>query len=78
MDIEFDYSKLRGRIKEIFGSECKFAEKLKISDSALSSRLNNRTEFKQPEILQSLKYLQINEDEIKEYFFTQKVRKTEQ
>lgn len=38
----FDYSKVRGRIREKFGTEGAFAEALGISRQALSRALSNR------------------------------------
>lgn len=77
MKINFEYSKLRGRIKEKFGTESKFANEIGLNKGSLSDRLNNKTEFKQPEILESMEKLEIKNEEIVQYFFTRKVRKSE-
>ena len=47
------YDKLRGRIKEICGTQDAFAEKLGIGRVSLSQRLNNQLEFSQDEIFKS-------------------------
>ena len=47
----FDYSKLRGRIVEMFGTQCKFAEANGISDRSMSLKLNNGIGLSQDEIL---------------------------
>lgn len=71
--MEYDYSKLAGRITEKFKSNCKFAEALGISDSSISAKLNNKTSFSQREILDSIELLDIPVEELKGYFFKQKI-----
>lgn len=73
----FDYSKLRGRIKERFDSESNFSRIAHTSQASLSAKLNNKAYFKPNDILLILKLLEIPDEELKEYFFNQKVRKTE-
>ena len=46
----YDYNKLRGRIKEYFGTIDNFAEKMNLSSTAVINKLCNRSPFKQPEI----------------------------
>lgn len=74
---EFDYSKLKGKIKECYDTQENFTKALGLSRTSLNQRLNNRLEFSQREILKTCKLLNINEDKIKEYFFTIKVHKHE-
>lgn len=74
----FNYNKLRGRIKEKFGSEQTFAEAMGMSKSALSSRLNHGTSFGQSEIYKAAFLLDIDKLEIATYFFTEDVQKTVQ
>ena len=74
----FDYSKLRGKIKEIFFSEGDFAKALGIGRVSLSKRLNNLLDFTGTEIYVSSNILGIPKEEIGEYFFTIKVQKREQ
>lgn len=66
----FDYSKLKGRIKEKYNSQKDFAVALKISEVALTNKLNNRTKFTQDEIMICLELLDIDLHEIPLYFFT--------
>ena len=40
----FDYSKLRGKIKEVFGTQAKFAKAMGMSTVTLSAKLNG-TDF---------------------------------
>ena len=74
----FDYSKLKGRITEKLGSQKAFATRLCVAEPTLTSKLSCRTYFSQAEILKSCKILEIPEEEIFAYFFTQRVQKVEQ
>lgn len=65
----FDYSKLRGRIKERFGTQDRFAAALGIGRVSLSQRLNNSLGFSQEEILRAAELLGIPTEEIPAYFF---------
>lgn len=71
--MEWNYQKLRGKIKEICGTQDNFAEKLGINRVSLSQRLNNLLEFTQKEIYKSCEILGIELADIPEYFFTLKV-----
>ncbi len=73
--IEYDFSKVRGRIKEKLGSEAKFAEKLDISSTSLSSKFNNRSDFTATEISRATDkdVLDLDIEEIGLYFFTRKL-----
>lgn len=74
----FDYSKLRGKIKEVYGTQDNFAMKIGIGRVSLSQRLNNLLDFSQEEIIKSCEILGIKKEEIPTYFFTIKVHKHEQ
>jgi len=69
----FDYSKLRGKIKEIFGTQNHFAEAIGMSNTSISLKLNNQREWTQREIDKAAKLLGIGDNEIALYFFTLKV-----
>ena len=73
--IEYDYSKLKGRIIEKLNSLGAYAKKLNISDTALTNKLSNKHPFKQSEIYCSIQpdVLDIKPEEIMAYFFTLKV-----
>ncbi len=71
----YDYRKLRGRIREIFGTQSAFAQKLGISEVSLSGKLNNSVQWTQEEIEASVDFLKIPWNELPEYFFAQKVEK---
>ena len=69
----YDYSRLRGRIKEKCNTQDAFSVRLGIGRVSLSQRLNNQLEFSQDEILRSCDILDINREDIPVYFFTLKV-----
>lgn len=54
--VSYDYRKLRGKIKEVFGTQDAFAEKLGIGRVSLSKRLTNQLEFSQAEIKNLVNY----------------------
>ena len=74
--IEFDFSRLVGRIVERFGSRRAFCNAAGISETVLSGRLNNQSSFRDYEIFRFCEpeLLDIKDDEVVAYFFTQKVR----
>lgn len=67
MKLVFDYRKLQGRIKEVFGSQSAFADAMGISVSGLSQRLGNKTHFSQSEIFRAVNLLGLTNAD--EYFF---------
>ena len=75
---KYDYSKLRGKIKEVCETQDCFAEKLGIGRVSLSQRLNNVLDFSQSEMYRTCDILGIKKEEIPVYFFTLKVQKHEQ
>ena len=70
----FDYSKLRGRNREIMGTEGKFAEAMGVSGNTISQKLNGNIPWKNGEILTACKILDIDVEFIPVYFFTEKVQ----
>ena len=74
---EFNYDKLRGRIREVYGTESKFAEALEIGRVSLSKRLNNNVDFTRMEIFRACELLRIDPSDVAIYFFTLQVQKSE-
>ena len=72
--VEFDYSALRGKIVEKFGSQKEFAAALGLSERTLSMKLNNKVYFTQDEMSKTAKLLDVKIGRLKEYFFTPKVQ----
>lgn len=73
--MQFDYSKLLGRIKECGYTQEELAEEIGITKATMSLKLNNKAFFTQPEIEKIRKILSIARDEVGLYFFTLKVQK---
>jgi len=73
--MQFDYSKLLGRIKECGYTQEELAEEIGITKTTMSLKLNNKACFTQPEIEKIRKVLRIARDEVGLYFFTLKVQK---
>lgn len=73
----FDYSKLRGKIKEVYNTQADFATALGMSRGSLSQRLNNILDFTQTEMEQAARLLNFEKEDIPSYFFATKVQKHE-
>ena len=71
----YNYDKLRGAIKEHFGTQEKFAESMGMSIPALSARLNNKSKFSQDEIVKACELFHIMPEDIASYFFTYEIQK---
>ena len=74
--MEFDYSKLLGRIKEKGMTQESLSKELGIALSSLNLKLTNKAYFKQQEIRRICEILEIEDSEVGLYFFTQKVQKS--
>lgn len=70
----FNYDRLRGRIREVYGTQEAFAKDLNISTVSLSKKLNGEVNFTQEEIDKACKLLNIPPMYIPVYFFTPKVK----
>lgn len=67
--MRFNNNKLRGKIREIFGTEQKFSDALGMSKSALSAKLNNNSEINRDEMLKMVDLLKIRKEDIFDIFF---------
>lgn len=76
--VEMDYSKLKGKIKEVLGTQNRLAKELDVDETTMSNKLNNNTYFTQVEIINICNILHIEYINIPIYFFEQKVREIEQ
>ena len=76
-DMAFDYSKLRGRIIEIFGSQKNFAKAMGWSDRTLSLKMTGVRPWKQKDICKAIELLQLSEQDIPVYFFKPEVQNIE-
>ncbi|MEG9198761.1 DUF739 family protein [Lactococcus lactis] len=69
-----DYSKLKGRIKEKYGSQQDFAKAIGLSEKIISDKLNNKSYWKQSDIDAATELLGIKKEDIGIYFFNKKVQ----
>lgn len=67
---KYDYSKLRGKIREVLGTEGKFAEMLGRSHNYIVSVFKGDTYFEQRDIDRAAQVLDIADCDIVAYFFT--------
>ena len=73
-EMVFDYSKLDGKIREVFGTQAKFAEAMELSERTVSMKLNNLRSWKQNEMIEALGVLGLSFFDLVEYFFTLEVQ----
>ena len=74
--MSIDYSKLRGKIKEEFGTEGSFSKAMHMGRVSLSQRMNGKLDFTTSEIKLACRLLSIPEHEIPAYFFAIEVQKS--
>ena len=65
----FNYSKLKGRITELFGDQRSFAKAIGMGIPTLSNKLNNKSGITQEEVLRMSKALQIDHSDLYFFFF---------
>lgn len=63
------YPKLRGAIREKFGTQGSFAEALGVNPSMLSKKLAGKSEWYWNEVQAACELLEIPADRISDYFF---------
>lgn len=69
---EFDYKKLKNRIRDYFDSQERFAKELHISSTALNYKLNGKINFSYNDLFIMIDLLEVRPEEIKDLFFTLK------
>lgn len=70
----FDYSKLNGKITEVYGTQYNFADAMGLSERSVSLKLNGKRRWKQQEIVNACNLLKIGIEQIPAYFFAEKVQ----
>ena len=68
-----DYSKLRGRIVEKFGTLKAFFDRLSITGVQASNKINGKAGFSQKDVIEWCALLDINLKDVGSYFYVQKV-----
>lgn len=71
----YDYRKLRGRIREKFGTQAEFSRNIGLSEVSVSNKLNNVVDWGQDEMESAIVALEIPFSDIHSYFFTHLVEK---
>lgn len=72
--IKYNFNKLKGKIREIFGTQNEFAEAMNMAPNTLSSKLNNATDFSSNEISKAVELLKISSSsDAWNIFFTKEV-----
>lgn len=71
--MSFDYSKLYARIVEKYGTQYNFSKALNLSERTVSLKLNNHISWKASEIEHVINLLDLNVNDIPQYFFAKKV-----
>ena len=69
----YDYSKLKGRITEVFGTRKAFGKAMGWSSVTLTVRLNDEAQWRQDEIDKAVELLRLDQSVIGEYFFAKVV-----
>ena len=67
------YNKLRGRIVEICGSQAEFSKIVGQSEQIISAKLAGNSAFTQDNIITWCKVLDIDQNDIGNYFFAPKL-----
>lgn len=71
--MDYDYSKMQGKIREVYGTQRSFADAMGIALVTLNLKLNNKSEWTQAEMESAMELLHIPRNKVKDYFFTHKV-----
>lgn len=63
------YSKLRGKIREVFGTQEAFAAAMNMNTATLSGKLNGKTDWTRVEMEQACSLLGVSMMDMHAYFF---------
>ena len=72
---EYNYSKIKAKIKELGLTQYDFAKQIGITEQTLILRFNNKRPFRQDEIQKTMYLFNEPLENIHIYFFTKKVQK---
>lgn len=67
--MNYNYSKLKGRIKEKYGTQENFAKAIGKAQTTTSFKINGKRLWNQEEIVKAIEVLGLSKDDIVEYFF---------
>ena len=71
------YSKLRGKIREVFDTQEAFADAMKMNAATISGKLNGRSDWTRAEMELACSLLGIPMIEMHKYFFAPEIVKTQ-
>ena len=69
MGEKYNFSKLNGKIVEVFGTQLAFAEAMGLSEMTISKKMNGKRPWKQTDMAKACKLLGFPISEIPDYFF---------
>ena len=72
--MNFDYSKIKGKIRELGLTQSDYAKYIGITEQTLNLRFKNKRPFTQPEIAMTMRLFNEPIENVRIYFFTQKVK----
>lgn len=67
--MEYTYSKLKGKIKEVYGTQGSFAKALGLSENSLSNKLNGKIGLSQEDIELWSELLHIDKSDYASFYF---------
>lgn len=67
--MRYAYRKLKGRIKEVFGTQAAFSKVLGLSKNSVSKKLTGKSEFSQSDVERWAELLNIERFEYGEFFY---------
>lgn len=73
-----NYGKLKGKIREVYGTQTAFAAAMGRSVCVINQKLNNKAEWTAKDIRKATELLGITVEEIPTYFFNLKIEKSQQ
>lgn len=71
--VKYNYSKLKGKVREIFGNNKVYADYLCLSEASLYEKYKSNSYFNQNQIEKTLKAFNESPEMIMAYFFTKEV-----
>ena len=72
--MSYNYSKLKGKIVEMFENQKSFAKEMNLSEHSVSMKMRGKVPWNQKDIAKACKLLNIPDEKITVYFFTPKVQ----
>lgn len=70
--MNFDYSKIKGKIRELGLTQSEYAKYIGITEQTLNLRFKNKRPFIQPEMAMTMQLFNEPIENVRIYFFTQK------